>query len=78
MRVAPDWHGRGVGSAIYNELERRAQQDGYDRLILDTGVDNDVARGFYENLGFRLHQEVAVEFEDLTIELALYQKSLDT
>ena len=75
MRVDPEWHGRGIGSALYHELEQRARYDGYDRIVLDTGIENDVARSFYESLGFQLHQEMSVHFGDLTFELALYKKS---
>lgn len=77
MRVDPAWQGRGVGTAIFRELERRGRAAGYRRFVLDTGVDNDTARGFYEGLGFECLREVAVDFRDLTIELALYEKSLD-
>ena len=77
MRVDPEWHGRGFGSALYHELDRRAQSDGYQRFVLDTGTENDVARGFYESLGFECWQEVAVDFGEVTIELALYEKSID-
>jgi GNAT superfamily N-acetyltransferase len=77
MRVDPEWHGRGFGSAIYHELEQRARSGGYQRFILDTGTENDVARGFYESLGFECRREVSVDFGDLTMELALYEKSID-
>ena len=77
MRVDPACHGRGFGSAIYHELEQRARSDGYRRFVLDTGTENDVARGFYESLGFECRREVSVDFGDLTMELALYEKSID-
>lgn len=76
MRVDPEWHGQGIGSAIYHELEQHAQNDGYEQFILDTGVENETARGFYESLGFQLQQEVSIDFGDLMFELALYQKSI--
>lgn len=76
MRVDPEWHGRGFGGALYHELEQRARSDGYQRFVLDTGTENDVARGFYEDLGFECRREVSVDFRDLTIELALYEKSI--
>ncbi|MFC7058706.1 GNAT family N-acetyltransferase [Halovenus salina] len=76
MRVDPEYHGQGVGSALYHELEQRARQDGYERLLLDTGVENDVARGFYESLGFQLEQQMSLSFAEFTFELVLYQKSI--
>ncbi|KAA9396550.1 GNAT family N-acetyltransferase [Haloarcula sp. CBA1130] len=76
MRVDPEYHGQEVGSALYHELEQRARHDGYERLILDTGAENNVARGFYESLGFQLEQEMSLSFEGVTFELVLYQKSI--
>lgn len=76
MRVDPEYHSRGVGSAIYHELEQCARYEGYEQFVLDTGVENDTARGFYESLGFHLQQEVSIDFGDMTFELALYQKSI--
>lgn len=77
MRVDPGWQGRGFGTAIYRELEQRARSDGYQRFVLDTGTENDIARGFYESLGFECRREVSVDFRDLTLELALYEKPID-
>jgi len=78
MRVDPEWHRRGVGSALYHELQQRARQEEYEQFVLNTGVENDVARGFYESLGFQLQQEVSIHVGDMTLELALYQKPIDT
>lgn len=76
MRVAPEWQGRGVGRSMYAELARRARADGYRRFVLDTGAENDAARGFYEGLGFRCVREVALEYRGSTVELALYEKRI--
>jgi len=77
MRVAPEWQAQGFGSAIYRELERRARSDGYRRFVLDTGTGNEVARGFYERLGFTCRQAVTIDFGDGTFGLVLYEKSID-
>jgi ribosomal protein S18 acetylase RimI-like enzyme len=77
MRVDPEYSGQGIGSAIYEDLEQRARQAGYEQFVLDTGVENDVARGFYEGLGFESLREVSIDFGEFTFELALYRKSLD-
>lgn len=76
MRVHPDYQGQGIGSAVCDELESRARSEGYGVLVLNTGVDNKLARGFYNSRGFDCVQEWPVEFEDLTLDLALYRKSL--
>lgn len=77
MRVDPEWQGRGFGGALYDELEQRGRTDGYQRFVLDTGAENDAARGFYERLGFDCRGEVIVDFGVLTLALALYEKSID-
>jgi ribosomal protein S18 acetylase RimI-like enzyme len=76
MRVHPGWQGQGIGTAVYAELERLARADGYRRFVLDTGAENDTARGFYEHLGFRCSEEATVEFGDVALDLALYEKTL--
>lgn len=76
MRVDPDHHGRGFGTRVYRALERRAVEDGYGRFVLDTGVENDRARGFYESLGFACEREVTVEWGDLALDLAIYAREI--
>jgi ribosomal protein S18 acetylase RimI-like enzyme len=76
MRVAPAWQGQGVGSSIYRELRDRAHAAGFRRFVLDTGVANETARGFYEGFGFTCRREIAIEYRDETLELALYTHSV--
>lgn len=76
VRVAPAHQGRGVGTAICEALERRARDDGYRALVLDTGPDNEPARGLYESLDYRLVDEVTVEFADVSVDLVVYRRSL--
>jgi len=65
-----------VGRAVYHDLEQRARHDGYEQFVLDTGVEIDTARAFYESLGFQFQQEVSIHFGDLSFELVLYKKSI--
>lgn len=72
MRVAPDHWGEGVGDALYESLESRARAAGYHAFALDTGVENERARGFYESLGFTCLDHVTVEFGELQLNLVVY------
>lgn len=76
MRVDPAWQRRGFGRAIYRELEDRAREDGVRALVLDTGAENDRARGFYEAVGFDHLRTRTVDFGVVSLDLALYRKRL--
>lgn len=76
MRVDPEYQGQGFGTALYRDLKRRARRAGYERFVLDTGARNEVARGFYERLGFECVREISVDYREQSLELALYQKQI--
>lgn len=76
VRVDPAWQRRGFGRTLYRELRRRARSEGYRRFVLDTGAENDAARGFYEALGFACVRELTVEYDGVTLELALYRRCI--
>lgn len=44
--------GRGCGRAVMNALEERAREQGYEKLILETGRTHLAAVGLYRSLGF--------------------------
>ena len=76
IRVAPEYKGRGFGSQVVTALERRARRVDYRALALNTGANNDQARAFYESLGYSCVRTESVAFDDITLELALYYRSL--
>ncbi|WP_058827071.1 GNAT family N-acetyltransferase [Haloferax sp. Q22] len=51
--------GRGYGSAVVDEVRRRARESGCDHLKVSCEWDNRGARSFYEDAGF---EEKQVEF----------------
>ncbi|QPV62090.1 GNAT family N-acetyltransferase [Halosimplex litoreum] len=77
VRVDPAMQGRGFGTRIVEELARRARRRGYRALVLNTGADNEQARGFYESLGYACVREETVEFDDVTLDLALYWRRVE-
>ncbi len=58
MAVLPSWRGRGVGSALLQELLRIAEQRGYERVFLHAQCS---AEGFYRKLGFTPVGEVFID-----------------
>lgn len=53
MAVEEDWRGRGVGSLILRELERRAAAAGARRMILSA---RDTAVPFYQRHGYTVER----------------------
>jgi putative acetyltransferase len=52
MMVAPDWRGRGVGSALMTEAVRWARETKVEKLALSVYPDNEAALGLYRRFGF--------------------------
>ena len=76
MRVDPDHWGQRLGTRVYEELERRARTDGYRTFVLNTGVENERARGFYAAPRFDHVRDERVTVGDVTMHLSLYRRSL--
>ncbi|WP_123537262.1 GNAT family N-acetyltransferase [Halosimplex salinum] len=77
LRVAPEYQGHGFGTRLVEALQHRARRVGYRAIVLNTGVENEQARGFYESLGYSCVREETVEFEEAELDLALYWRRLD-
>ncbi|MEX0326969.1 MAG: N-acetyltransferase family protein [Puniceicoccaceae bacterium] len=52
VAVLPEQRGKGVGSALFTEIERVAKQRGCCKLTLEVLEGNERARKLYANLGF--------------------------
>lgn len=76
MRVASESQGQGFGEKIYDELEHRARDDGFETLILDTTHRQKAAQGLYEKKDFREIERQDVEFDDDHFTMIFYKKSL--
>ena len=51
--VPERFQGRGLGRALTRTLLAQAREDGFARMVLDTGFQHDEAMSMYESLGFR-------------------------
>ena len=47
-----DWRGRGIATAIMNEVNNIAVNQGYNKLYLTVNIYNNSAISIYEKLGF--------------------------
>ena len=55
LAVAPDWRGRGVGTALMRAAEDWARAHGAERMVLDLNAANEGALRLYERLGYEVH-----------------------
>ncbi len=53
LDVVPCFRRRSVGTALVRGVEDRARRDGMPSVRLEVAVENDVAIGLYEKLGYR-------------------------
>ncbi len=76
MFTLPTHQGRGIGKAILARIEEKARQEGYKRLVLETGNNFDAALHIYANAGFRQCEPV-LDYPP-SAWTAFYEKSLST
>jgi putative acetyltransferase len=54
MYVDPNLRGKGIASAILNELENWAKEIGFTHTVLETGVKLDDANALYSKQGYQI------------------------
>ena len=62
IHVHPDRWGEGIGSALFDRVEAWARRRDVDHVACGVFVENVVAVGFFEALGFLPGDETTVEF----------------
>lgn len=53
LAVHPDWHGRGVGSFVLEQLHHLARVNGLTHLVLEVAENNENALAWYKKRSFR-------------------------
>ena len=71
LAVNPKLHGRGIGSLLLAELEKREKSK---RLILYT--DDGCNYKFYEHKGFRKAGEETIRYSDFSLRCFLFEKCI--
>lgn len=63
--VMPDWRGRGVGHALFQETRAFARTAGFVKIVIQVRAANTSAQSFYRGLGFaecgRLTRQVLID-----------------
>ena len=52
--VRPEYRGQGIAQTLMLALEEQAREQGYKKLILETGVPLVAAIGLYQKLGYQI------------------------
>ena len=73
LAVDPDLKRRGIASVLVGRAERFVQGEGGRGVYVDTPVNNEAARGFYEALGYR-QAYVMPEYYDEGLDGVTYLK----
>ena len=53
LAVHPDWHGKGVGSFVMEQLHHLARVHGLNHLVLEVAENNESALAFYRKRDFK-------------------------
>jgi ribosomal protein S18 acetylase RimI-like enzyme len=69
LAVHPDWHGRGVGSFVLEQLHHLAKVNGLTHLVLEVAENNERALNWYRKREFRkldaaIFMACAIEVEE--------------
>ncbi len=64
VRVHPEFQRRGYARTLVSELEDRAREMGFERVVLHTGEDMAAARSLYESLDYEQTGREYVEVID--------------
>jgi ribosomal protein S18 acetylase RimI-like enzyme len=63
--VLPEWRGRGVGRALFDQTRRFAVSAGYRKIVIQVRASNVSAQAFYRRVGFsdcgRLRAQVVID-----------------
>jgi len=66
-----EYHGKGLGYRMMQELLSFAREKGYERIRLETELTQKRALGFYKRLGFYQIQRYRENAEDIAMEMIL-------
>lgn len=53
LAVHPDWHSKGVGSFVLEQLHHLARVHGLNQLVLEVAENNESALGWYKKRAFK-------------------------
>ncbi len=78
MRIHPDFWRKGFGSALLMALEKRAAEQHYQKIVLDTMVYQKAAQAFYQKHGYKKIKRTIKKGHDIVLYFKLLHKSTAT
>ena len=72
LAVLPEARRTGLGSLLLHEAVRVASEQGAQRLVLDTAVDNEASHVFYRSFGFARRPDRERERPTPKVQLAVF------
>ena len=73
FHVLPNYHGKGVGKLLMQNVERIARERGIRKLIVKSSIN---AEGFYKKMGFKRVRKIMEAVENVRFPAILMQKRL--
>lgn len=64
VAVHKKWRGRGIGTKLLNEIERRFRDRDIDLVYLEVRVSNDRAQKLYRKLGYKTTSKIDDYYND--------------
>jgi GNAT superfamily N-acetyltransferase len=68
--VRKDYRGRGLSKLLMEQVEKKAKEQGYRSLILETGRPLKEAVGLYEKIGYRIIENYG-QYKDMPLSVCM-------
>lgn len=71
MWLLEEYHGKGIGYRLIQQLFEFARDTGYERIRLETGEQQERAINFYKRVGFEIVLTTVNPSDDVVMEMTL-------
>ncbi len=76
MHILPSHQRNGYATELMSELEERAREQGYERMVLRTTSVQEYAHRFYESNGYEKLERADPDYKSIDYDLVFFGKDL--